>query len=231
MTIVHSSTICFVCTFLFLLVISVAYEEVESFRGTGTGRHLSVETVGSMETTMRQLIGSNCLLIEKGTVPPYYDCLGCVVEEAQGCVDDMRYNKSGQVAPECNLNSARERYDGAQCCPKFGLMLDPAFNQPYTGGKNFGRIDMQVPGSAYPSALRCIQASGCGEHVIYQQLRQECSSACARIRDARSNGRESVCDSEFNAAPPGHLRLFQVQHRSVLLGTVLASTLLLAMFM
>ena len=33
------------------------------------------------------------MLIERGTVTKYYMCVGCEVEEAMGCIDDMRNNK------------------------------------------------------------------------------------------------------------------------------------------
>ena len=110
-SVVHSRvSFCFICILLFL-VDSKAQEESESgkyFRGSNAGRHLSVETVESMNPSIRQLIGSNCLYIEKGEVPPYWDCEGCIVEEAQGCVDDMRYDKGGRTGIGCNLNSAGE---------------------------------------------------------------------------------------------------------------------------
>jgi hypothetical protein len=43
-----------------------------------------------------QIRGVNCVLIERGTVPPYYDCVGCVIDRAMNCLDDLRLNKSGK---------------------------------------------------------------------------------------------------------------------------------------
>jgi hypothetical protein len=42
---------------------------------------------------LRRLAGSNCVIIERGKAPRYYKCIGCVIEEAMSCVDDMRMNK------------------------------------------------------------------------------------------------------------------------------------------
>jgi hypothetical protein len=41
----------------------------------------------------RKLAGSNCVIIERGKAPRYYKCIGCVIEEATACVDDLRSNK------------------------------------------------------------------------------------------------------------------------------------------
>lgn len=54
-----------------------------------------VNNVGRM---MRRLVGSNCVQVELGKVSRYYTCVGCIVEEAMGCIDDMRQNKSGKLA-------------------------------------------------------------------------------------------------------------------------------------
>ena len=74
----------------------------------GQQRLLSVDEVTNMDPVMRKLVGSNCVLIERGNVPPYYDCLGCIIDEAQGCVDDLRHNTYGNVHPDCNSSTITE---------------------------------------------------------------------------------------------------------------------------
>jgi len=68
----------------------------------------TVEEVNSMSERMRRLIGSNCITIERGNVPVYYDCEGCIVEEANYCVDDLRQNITGNIHPSCKMNSIRD---------------------------------------------------------------------------------------------------------------------------
>lgn len=68
-----------------------------------------------------QTKGTNCILIERGSVPRYYDCNGCVIDEAQACIDDLRANKSLNVHPDCAMKSASVRYLG-QCCPRVELI-------------------------------------------------------------------------------------------------------------
>ena len=135
------------------------------------------------ESHLRKLIGSNCVLIERGTIPPYYDCVGCVIEKAAACIDDMRHNRSYNVAAECRLFSVKEFKD-ISCCPKFGI----------NGG---GSIDLSYVGSAYPEALRCIKRVGCDASILYAQLKEECSATC-RMPDPRNGG--DTCLANFNGA-------------------------------
>ena len=134
---------------------------------------------------LRKLIGSNCILIERGDVPPYYDCLGCLIEEAQACIDDMRYNRSYNVPGDCRLKSVKEFRKDRTCCPRFGE------NQ-------FGVLDLSYIGSAYPETFRCMERVGCESSVIYSQLSDECHQVCGGEPDPR-NG-EPVCFAAFNAA-------------------------------
>ncbi len=134
--------------------------------------------------SFRKLIGSNCILIERGIIPPYYDCLGCLIEEATGCVDDMRNNKSSNVWPTCKINSINEKYDKADCCPHFKQMA--------------GKLNLDYLGSAYPEALRCVAKTGCASSTIYTQLMEECQAVCPG-KDERDAGL-SLCLSDFNSA-------------------------------
>jgi hypothetical protein len=43
--------------------------------------------------------GSNCVFIERGEVPIYEQCYGCSMREAFACLQDMRNNITGNVAP------------------------------------------------------------------------------------------------------------------------------------
>ncbi len=155
--------------------------------------------------TERNLIGSNCILIERGDVPPYYDCLGCIIEQATGCINDMRNNKSSNVASACKMHSASEKYDRADCCPQYGS---------YNGGKD----NLLYTGSAYPEALRCIMKAGCSTSTIYKQLEDECLAVCPGV-DPR-NKKISQCYSDFNSA----------SFNKVSLGIVAASVMLTSLF-
>lgn len=119
----------------------------------------------------RRLQGSNCVQVEIGQVSKFYTCTGCVMEEAMGCIEDMRQNKSGNVAGGCNMNWSREgnqkqpmeAVQQAACCPMF------------SGGK------LQFPQSAFNYALQCIQNAGCSSSTVYNDLLKECSHMCDRV--------------------------------------------------
>mmetsp|Transcript_18054 Transcript_18054/g.39294 ORF Transcript_18054/g.39294 Transcript_18054/m.39294 type:complete len:191 (-) Transcript_18054:945-1517(-) len=113
---------------------------------------------------LRRLIGSNCIRIDRGYIPPYYDCKGCITEEAQGCVDDMRANYSYNVPSDCEINSMQE-HPGLECCPRITTAIT-------------GQSDLSYVSSLYPEAIRCIERSQCAGSVIYMQLVQECLSTC-----------------------------------------------------
>ena len=132
---------------------------------------------------LRRLIGSNCVLIERGNIPPYYDCVGCIIEEAAACVRDMRSNKSYNVASKCELDVLKEYYDH-NCCPEFYK-------------NRYGVTDLSYSGAAYPEGLRCLEKQGCAGSIIYSQLESECLRSCPFV-DSR-NGK-SVCYSNFNSA-------------------------------
>jgi hypothetical protein len=133
---------------------------------------------------LRKLMGSNCVLIERGIIPPYYDCIGCVVEEAAACLNDMRYNFSFNVAQDCRMFSVKQFYDRKTCCPRFGI-------------NDVGAMDLAYIGAAYPEALRCMERVGCGGSIMYSQLKEECTTTCLEP-DPRNGG--NVCFSNFNAA-------------------------------
>lgn len=142
---------------------------------------------------LRRLVGSNCIEVETGVVPRYFSCLGCVIEQATGCVNDMRYNKSKNVDPHCPLFAHTEQYKGV-CCPQ----IREQFRLNKRGSPVSKGVNLFYVGSAYPNTLRCIQKAGCGGSVIYKQLQDECLAVCNGT-DPRSGG--SVCYSDFNAAP------------------------------
>lgn len=135
---------------------------------------------------IRRLTGSNCVLIENGKVPPYYTCLGCIIEEATGCVDDMRMNYSGNVGAGCNMAIITESYN-TECCPVFAYNVQ-------------NRLDLKYIGSAYPQALRCIEAVGCKDSVIYEQLLTECESVCPPDEFVDQSGSGPACLASFNGA-------------------------------
>jgi hypothetical protein len=146
---------------------------------------LSILYCSSLDVSghLRRLIGSNCVLIERGTVPPYYDCVGCEIERAAACIDDMRFNRSYNVASDCRMASVKQ-FNDEVCCPRF---LKNKYNN----------ADLNYIGSAYPEALRCMQRVGCQKSILYSQLQAECETTC-RKRDPRNGG--NVCFSNFNSA-------------------------------
>ena len=160
-------------------------------------------TIGSMLAyhsgeMLRRLVGSNCVLIERGTVTKYFMCVGCEVEEAMGCVDDMRNNKSGNVRPSCkfdhvmegNMAKAMEQEQQAACCPTVTNGFLSAF-----------------AGSAYPEAFRCISNVGCTESTIMSQLVEECHGLCDYIpatdddASVASYSDGTICMAEYAGAP------------------------------
>lgn len=155
---------------------------------------LVVNTHVSNAWGIRKLAGSNCIEIETGVVPRYFSCLGCVVEQAQGCIDDMRYNRSGNVDRACPLFATNEEHQQA-CCP----VVAEQFRFNKKGEAISTGIDLFYVGSAYPEALRCIAKAGCSKSVIYSQLEDECDAVCGSMEpDVRNGG--SLCYSDFNAA-------------------------------
>jgi hypothetical protein len=169
------------CRFRLLLIMLVAYH-----------------TQMAYANFLRKLIGSNCIEIETATVPRYYSCLGCVVEEAVGCVTDMRYNKSGNVRATCPMSTTFQRFEDVECCPNIDFQLylkRPDDKKPLLTTKE----DLYYIGSQYPEALRCIERAGCGESVVYTQLMEECLAVCPGI-DIRTG--LSVCLADFNTARP-----------------------------
>lgn len=65
---------------------------------------------GLMGFLRRNLVGSNCVLISRGVTTPYYKCIGCDIELAIGCINDMRTNASFNVAPGCLFSYNQEQY-------------------------------------------------------------------------------------------------------------------------
>ena len=114
----------------------------------------------------RNLISSNCIMIERGLMPPYQKCFGgCIVEDAVACIQDMRTNASGNVDPSCQLNVINEVPD-KDCCPR-RIGPNPLNNIM------IGRLH-----SAYPEALECLNRVGCGGSQEYQNIEAECLKAC-----------------------------------------------------
>lgn len=136
------------------------------------------ESMGFMERVMRKLMGSNCVEVKLGKVSQYYTCVGCIAEEALGCIDDMRNNKSGNVGAQCQMNHVREgnqkqpmEVEQQQaCCPLFSKGGSLLYDQ-----------------SAFVTALQCITAAGCVGSRPYVDLLNECSHMCDRISPEKYN--------------------------------------------
>ena len=78
----------------------------------------------SVRGYLRRLVGSNCVLIERGTISPYYECIGCDIRTAMGCLTDLRSNKSRNVDPQCTLRILDGGSLNAACCPRFRVAPD-----------------------------------------------------------------------------------------------------------
>lgn len=131
---------------------------------------------------IRRLIGSNCIQIQRGSIPKYYDCDGCRIEEATACVNDMRWNKSGNVFTLCDMNSIMQKESAANCCPR-------------TNSKG----KLQYVGSAYPDAIHCMEYVGCQGLTLYTDLKQECESLCPPGQYSDSSG-VPLCVAFYNAS-------------------------------
>lgn len=151
---------------------------------------LQIQLCCGIKDFVRRLFGSNCIQIERGSVPKYYTCLGCRIEEAVGCIDDMRRNHSGNVAHNCDMAMVTEHYESDRCCPTFHKERN-------------GRLNLNYVGSAYPEALRCIESVGCHTSNIYLQLLDECYAMCPPEDYLDQNGKSS-CFANFNAATPSN---------------------------
>lgn len=167
---------------------------------------------------LRKLVGSNCVRIERGTVTPYYMCVGCKAEEAMGCIEDMRQNKSGNVRGACkfnhvmegNMDHAMEQRQQIACCPDVNSL----------------GILARFQGSAYPEAFRCLDNVGCLESTMYAQLAEECHGLCDFLPpegdDDTLTGTYSggtICLADYAAAP----RSVSLSIASTLMVVVVAS--------
>ena len=59
--------------------------------------------------------------------------LGCITDTAFSCVQSMRLNTSGNVAPQCHINRIGQKYDSSQCCPVISLDITGRPNLMYLG--------------------------------------------------------------------------------------------------
>jgi len=136
---------------------------------------------------MIMFIGSNCVFIERGIIPPYYKCLGCKMEEATRCLNDFRFNKSGNVPRDCEMSFLRMKTE-TQCCPRL-----------FTN--DLGFADLSYITAGYPMALQCMEAVGCGNELIYSQLLDECKALCPDTDTRPHYTGQSLCVAIFNNAP------------------------------
>lgn len=176
----RSFVVIFMCLLISFIGVKSGAVSMQSDNGTSTSEiyskyfsSLSSSTPSThyLSRYLRRLIGSNCLYIERGEVTPYYDCIGCVVEKAVACVDDMRFNRSGTVRMGCSFDRLGEKID-TSCCP-------------VVEGE-----DVNYIGSSYPTALQCLTQAGCKDTIIYDDILAECTRAC-NYNDPRSS--QSIC--------------------------------------
>jgi hypothetical protein len=132
-----------------------------------------------VSTYQRRQIGSNCVYIERGTVSPYYGCVGCVVEQAMGCITDMRRNLSGTVRHGCNINKLNQHVDHT-CCPAL---------------TEVGQL-MYI-GSSYISGMECLESVGCASTVLYTDVLNECKATCHELNPFTQS---SICLTRTGAA-------------------------------
>lgn len=147
--------------------------------------HLLIFKSKSNQDIRKNRYGSNCVVIETGVVTPYYTCYGCIIEEAMGCLNDMRFNKSGNIHPNCTtISSIGIEGDTENCCPKLA--------------KEKNKFNLQYMGSAYTEALSCIREVGCGDSDVYHSLLKECIYTCPLLLD--QTGKKSICLAQFNSS-------------------------------
>jgi hypothetical protein len=125
-----------------------------------------IDSANKVVDISRSLSGTNCVVIERGEVPKYYKCQGCIIEQAQLCIDDMRLNRTGNVFHSCEMRSAMEFYEPNECCPK----------QYFDDVKK--RMELHSRTTAYPDAFECLKTIGCDESTIYNELLKECETVC-----------------------------------------------------
>jgi hypothetical protein len=172
-----------------------------------------IDSTNKVVDLSRSLIGTNCVVIERGEVPKYYKCVGCVIEEAQLCVDDMRLNRTGNVFHSCEMRSAMEFYKPEECCP-----------QQYEDKiKNY---DLNARTTAYPDAFTCLKKVGCDESTIYNELLRECETVCKEgtylhkwigYKTDKKKNPENPCFAYFNAG---------ISYKNSYLLSIIMSTLL-----
>jgi hypothetical protein len=122
-------------------------------------------------------------------MPPYYKCKGCQIEEAAACIDDLRHNKSANVAYGCDMNKLMSNTE-TQCCPR--LFYDELRR----------RDDLSVYTAAFPMTLSCMEAVGCKDELIYHEILNECKALCDdHFLDERPGYEgNTLCNAHFNAA-------------------------------
>lgn len=141
----------------FLVIVICLTSRQPSIRGGGA----LVEGFGYLEgfqlrsegdSIQRALYGTNCVVIERGVVSRYYKCTGCKIEEAALCVQDLRTNRSNNIAGGCKIDQLLQLYSQEECCPKY----------------NSGVMD--TIGNGYPTTLQCIKDVGCSSSEIYTKM-------------------------------------------------------------
>jgi len=105
------------------------------------------------------LLATNCILSGGGSIKPYASCIGCMQEDAQQCVTEMRFNTSGTVPDGCDFYSLTDN-GKPECCADFFYQSRPE------------TIFLET--SAYPTAFTCLEDIGCQDSEIYKELKQEC---------------------------------------------------------
>mmetsp|Transcript_415 Transcript_415/g.428 ORF Transcript_415/g.428 Transcript_415/m.428 type:complete len:191 (-) Transcript_415:43-615(-) len=139
----------------------------------------------------RRLRGSNCVTISIGLVAPYEECVGCRIDLAMSCIDDMRKNVSGNVPGRCHMNGVTDKVSHT-CCPKY-LEINSKFS-------------VRTDTSAYPDGLACMRAVGCRDSVLYTELFSECVNLCRPLFHRQMNqtafqaSAQSRCTGIFSAA-------------------------------
>lgn len=92
------------------------------------------------------MLGSNCIMVGNGILPPFFKCNGCIIDLAVACVNDFKANSTGSVPHDCKLHTVNE-LPNVECCPVY----DTSRKRPI--------IEMKT--SAYPQAFQCISSVGC----------------------------------------------------------------------
>ena len=179
---------------------------------------------------LRSLISSNCIMIERGSMPPYQKCEGCIIEDAIECLTMMRSNATGSISADCDMNMIYNRhsdydhpviYDSLYKVyriydPVTGEYVEdtrdpaniepdpccPAFVPEFTDdGLPRLNDDVLSDHMGYITTFECLIKAGCEGSEYYVDLKRECDYLCPESVIVYPVEGGNVCRPPLSAAP------------------------------